>query len=185
MIRNQYYRWLCEKIFSSKRRHYKRLVKYLHGVPFTYTIRFDENRAEDGFDLRIRFAYEKDYDTKYVLDDMGDDPCSVLEMMVALAIRCEDQIMQDPDIGDRTGKWFWVMVDSSGLNKLTDANFNSYEADTIINRILNRDYGPCGEGGLFYIPRCGRDLRQVEIWYQLYWYLDYYSKDIELYENIQ
>jgi hypothetical protein len=107
---------------------------------------------------------------------MVDEPCSVLEMMVALAIRCEEHIMEDLELGDRTEKWFWIMIDSSGLNALTDMTFNSYEADIILQRILNREYGPCGEGGLFLIPNCGFDLRNVEIWYQLCWYLNYYEE---------
>ena len=36
--------------------------------------------------------------------------CSVLEMMVALAICCEETYMDNPNIGNRTGQWFWNMV---------------------------------------------------------------------------
>ena len=184
MIREQYYKWLCKKVFTARRRHYKRLVKYLHSVQFTYTISSDRNRYEDGIDLRGRFAYEKGYDEADIFEMMDDDPCSVFEMMVALAVRCEEHIMEDLDIGDRTNQWFWVMIDSSGLDALNDANFNSSEAEIILNRILNREYGPCGEGGLFFIPGCNHDLRETEIWYQLAWYLNYYEEANKRYEDI-
>ena len=35
-----------------------------------------------------------------------------------------------------------------------------------------REYAPDGRGGLFTIRNCEEDLRKVEIWYQLCWYLD-------------
>jgi len=183
VIREEYYKWLCHFVFTSRRRNYKRLIKYLHSVEFTYFIPFDENRYEDGIELRRRFAIESGYMQDHLINIMGDDPCSVLEMMIALAIRCEENIMEDIEIGDRTGQWFWAMIDNAGFGSLTDINFNSREADFITNRILNREYGPCGEGGLFYIKHnCHADLRTVELWYQLNWYLASYIKEMNEYE---
>lgn len=46
---------------------------------------------------------------------LDNRPCSVLEMIIALAIRLEEHIMDDPDIGNRTGQWFWDMIVSLGL----------------------------------------------------------------------
>ena len=183
MIREEYYKWLCRFIFTSRRRNYKRLIRYLHGVEFTYSVLFDENRYEDGLSLRSRFAYELGYSNDYITNTMGDDPCSVLEMMIALALRCEEHIMDDIEYGDRTNQWFWTMIDNAGFGSLTDLNFNSREAEHIINRVLNRKYGPCGEGGFFYIKNnCNVDLREVELWYQLNWYLDSYFEERKQYE---
>ena len=183
MIREEYYKWLCRFIFTSPRRNYKLLIKYLYGVEFTYFIPFDENRYEDGIDLRRRFAVESGYVQDHLCNIMGDDPCSMLEMMIALSIRCED-IMEDVEIGDRTSQWFWTMIDNAGFNSLTDIDFDSREAEYIANRILNREYGPCGEGGLFYIEHnCHEDLRTTELWYQLCWYLNSYFEEIKNYEH--
>jgi hypothetical protein len=110
---------------------------------------------------------------------MVDEPCSLLEMMVALSIRCEDHIMVNQELGDRTDYWFWGMIDTSGLFNLPDVSFNSAEADVIINRILNREYGTCGEGGLFYLKKCNHNVREMEIWDQLGWYLDEYIEENE------
>lgn len=184
MIRQEYYKWLCRFIFTSRRRNYKRLIKYLHGVEFTYFIPFDENRYEDGLALRKRFAYDNDYDEDHIVNVMGDDPCSVLEMMIALAIRCEEHIMEDIEYGDRTGQWFWSMIDNAGFGSLTDLYFNTGEAEQIVDRVLNRTYSPCGEGGLFHVKHnCREDLRTVELWYQLNWYLDDYFIERRYYEH--
>jgi hypothetical protein len=101
-----------------------------------------------------------------------DGPCSVLEMMIALAVRCEEHIMDDPNIGNRTGQWFWGMIVNLGLGAVTDERYDARLVDERIGRFLNRDYEPNGRGGLFTVRNCKYDLRDVEIWYQLCWYLD-------------
>ena len=93
-------------------------------------------------------------------------------MMVALAIRCEEHIMGDQDIGDRTGLWFWGMIENLGLLSMTDTAFNKRRVDEIIDIFLNREYKRNGEGGLFTVKNHRDDLRTVEIWYQLMWYLN-------------
>lgn len=175
-LKDEYFDWLynlvCERRFSSKI-SYRKLLMCLHDIEFRYTIPRDQNRAEDGADLRYRFALrlEPYEDVSEVLDILGG-PCSVLEMMVALAIRCEESIMDDPNYGDRTAQWFWNMIVNLGLGNMTDERFDRWTIEHIINRFLDRDYEPDGIGGLFVIRDCDRDLRKVEIWAQLCWYLD-------------
>ena len=43
---------------------------------------------------------------------------------------------------------------------------------TGVRRFMDGKYKPNGKGGLFTIPSCERDLRTVEIWYQMNWYLN-------------
>ena len=93
-------------------------------------------------------------------------------MMVGLATRCEESIMDDPQIGDRTGQWFWGMIASLGLSGMTDDKFDRDEFDDIMHNFLSHNYAPNGKGGLFTIKNCDKDLRRVEIWRQLCWYLD-------------
>ena len=132
----------------------------------------DGNRAEDGVDLRYRFGYEYGFDNSAVADCLDDKDCSVLELMVALAIRCEEHIMDNPDIGDRTGKWFLDMIVNLGLEKMTDDHFDKRYVERILHRVLNREYGRNGDGGLFTVHHSRIDMRSVEIWYQAMWYLD-------------
>lgn len=175
-INDEYFEWLyclvCDRRFN-REISYKRLFTQLHNTRFIFLIRRDQNRAEDGIDLRRRFALIQGYEDSYErIIDCLDGPCSVLEMMVALAIRCEETIMDDPLYGDRTGQWFWGMINNLGLGSMIDARFEEEYVRDVIKRFLNRDYEPDGTGGLFTIKRCEYDLRTVEIWCQLCWYLD-------------
>lgn len=170
-INNEYFEYLCELIDAkrySKRVSYRRLLMHLHNIVFTWSVPFDDNRADDGVQLRRKFALARNDMT---LTDYILGPCSVLEMMVALAVRCET-IMDDTLYGDRTGQWFWGMIHNLGLSPMIDSEFDREFVDDIIARLLNREYEPDGTGGLFTVRRCERDLRTVEIWRQLSWYLD-------------
>ena len=80
--------------------------------------------------------------------------------------------MDDPDVGDRTSKWFWLMMENMGLGFMSDNVFDKDEAIEKIDIFLDRRYKRNGEGGLFTIKNPRRDLRKVEIWYQMCWYLD-------------
>lgn len=171
-VEREYFDWIYDLVCHgrfSRENTYEKLLKYLHKVEFTYVISKDSNRAEDGIDLRRRFAYVNDLDNDII--DYLDGPCSVLEMMVALSIRCEE-IMDDPRVGDRTGQWFWRMVVNLGLGSMTDRLFSAKKVDETIVRFLERDYEPDGYGGLFHIKNCTEDLRNVEIWVQMLWFLD-------------
>ena len=91
--------------------------------------------------------------------------------MAALSNRIEENLMSDWDCGDRTGKWFWEMIHNLGLDKAQDSKFDLQKVSKIIDIFLHREYEPDGTGGLIRIPNCDRDLRTVEIWYQVNWYL--------------
>lgn len=173
-ILNEYFEWLfyyaCQDKFSDDI-SYRKLLMQLHTIEFTWIIPKDENRAEDGIELRRRFSLSNGFEDDY-FPDYIDGPCSVLEMMVALAIKCEETIMDDPNYGDRTGQWFWSMMVSLGLGDQVDTRIDKIYVKNTIDRFLNRGYKPNGKGGLFTIRKCDYDLRDVEIWVQLCWYLD-------------
>ena len=171
---SKYFAWMCRMVNSRKyqTRCYRKLLRFLHGFEFVYTIAMDENRASDGIDLRYRFGYELNIDSRAIAFLLDYKPCSVLEMLVALSSRCEDNIMSDETEGDRTGVWFWTMISNLGLVLLDDEHFDEDKANDIIQRLLNREYGFHGEGGLVTVHSPRRDMRTVEIWYQMMWYLD-------------
>ena len=172
-VNNEYFEWLSDLVCGERYAEqisYKKLLMFLHDTKFRYSIPLDENRAADGVDLRRRFALSREDITN--AEDYLDEPCSVFEMMVALSIRCEEDIMDDPAIGDRTGQWFWVMITNLGLGAMLDERFDRPHARYVINKFLDRKYEPNGKGGLFTIYNCEVDLRDVEIWNQLNWYID-------------
>ena len=174
-INTDYFEWLYEGMCGdrySSNISYRKLLEHLHHIAFRYTISNDRNRANDGKNLRYSFAIAEGCEEEpEMITDYLNGPCSVFEMMVALAQRCES-VMDDPKIGDRTGQWFWGMVANLGLNGMTDDHYDEEYVNDIIDRFLDRDYKPNGKGGLFTIRDCKYDLREVEIWYQLCWYLD-------------
>ncbi len=174
-MKEKYFRWLINLVSEDyDRKYYTKLFRQLHNTEFTWTIYLDNNRAADGIDLRVRFADEYELslgDELYPLNG----PCSVFEMMVALAVRCEETIMGDCDAGDRTGDWFWIMIKNLGLNQMDDYNYNEKKVNIILQRFLNREYQKNGSGGLFIVENYKDwtdDLRKVDIWYQMLWYLD-------------
>ena len=131
----------------------------------------DQNREVDGQYLRIRFADAYNY-SENDINDILDGPASVLEMMVALAFRCEDEIMHDDDYGDRTSQWFWTMICNLDIDDMNNFNFNDNYVEQRVAIMLNREYNYNGtDGALFHVMNPRKDLKDVDIWYQMQWYL--------------
>ena len=175
-IINDYFEWLFNIVCGERfgpHISYRKLLMRLHDIEFRYSIPNDKNRAENGKNLRYRFAVSeyRDYDEDVILDILNG-PCSVLEMMVALSIKCEEDIMDNPAMGDRTGQWFWGMIRNLGLLGMSDDKFDRNRVDEIIDIFLDRGYEPNGKGGLFTVKNTDIDLRNHEIWYQLCHYLE-------------
>lgn len=171
---DEYFEWMCQIVYDRrycKRGTYRRLLMRLYDIDFTYIIPLDGNRAEDGINLRYKFGYECHYSDPIIATYLDNRSCSVLEMLIALAFRCEDHIM-DSDVGNRTGEWFWGMINNLGLITMIDTDFDRDYVDVTIDILLSREYEGNGKGGLFTIEHPKRDLRFVEIWYQMCWYLD-------------
>lgn len=162
----KYFEWLVNIITDNHPNlgisWFSRLLEHMYNVEFIWLIDMDVNRAEDG--LSLRYRYSKDFELK--------KKCSLLEMMVALALRCEESIMDNPKYGNRTSQWFWIMISNMGLGGMTDDNYDDEYVEYIIDRFLNREYFPDGKGGLFIIKDCPYDVRELEIWVQLSWYMN-------------
>lgn len=174
-IKNEYFNWLYDYVCKGRAHKsvsYRKLFTFLHNTEFVYSIRNDVNRAKDGINLRYRFAMYKDDES---IDEILQGPCSVLEMIIALAIRCEETIMDDTRYGDRTGQWFWGMLHNLGIAFMYDDIYDDVIVEEVVYNFLDRRYDPDGKGGLFYIPGCEDDLRDLEIWVQLCWYLDRFA----------
>lgn len=173
-IQDDYYNWLINLTngWCSDKRNYKKLMHKLFSKAFKSPIDNDKNRASDGIEMRMRFIEESGLD--YTYRDVYlylNSPCKMLEMMAALACRCEEHIMSDPELGDRTHIWFYDMLVSMHINNLTDNNYDDDAAEEAINRVIFRTYEPNGDGGLFTVDHPQYDMRYAEIWYQLNWYL--------------
>ena len=161
VVDNAYYEWLLNKIDYND--GYDTELETLFHVTFTWNVANDDNRAKDGIILRSVFMSEEDWST----EPCENYDCSVLEMMIALAMRIENDIMWDGET-DKTSKWFWIMFRNLGL----DETMSSAEVYDILDRFLLRKYAYDGTGGLFPLGKnATEDQRNVEIWYQAQSYL--------------
>ena len=174
-IAGRYFDWLYERVcgdWEPRGLSFHRLLTFLYNQNFTPSCELDGARAEDGLDLRYRFAQTQNIVYQDVQDAFTGIPCSMLEMMVALALRMEEDIMTNPAMGNRLPQWFMEMLQSLGLDGMTDDQFDRHKVMAVVRRFMDGKYKSNGKGGLFTIPSCERDLRTVEIWYQMNWYLN-------------
>ena len=158
-----YFSWLCMIAVPDgyKRVDYAKLLVTLMDTEFYWVIPRDENRAADGLELRDIFEDQ----TGEVCD--ADGHCSVLEMLVALSIRCNDELMYDPDDPKRADKWFWMMIENLGLDIFVDKKFDK----TAILAILDDFMAKNGQKWLFPISKTATNFQKMELWYQLNHYL--------------
>lgn len=173
-VNTEYFEWLSSQVCRNrfaKDISYHKLLLALHSTEFKWKMHNDANRAADGLVLRRRFATHMGYEEEYFLPYIKG-PCTLLEMMLALAIKCEVRIMDNPQVGDRTAQWFWEMINTMGLGGMYDDYFDERYVRDIIDRFIDREYSPNGKGGLFFIRNCIYDLTTVEIWDQMCWYLN-------------
>ena len=173
-LSSRYFEWLCGIVYDERYlgcHSYSKLLFLLHSIDFEVIIGLDQNRAEDGIDLRYRFGDESGYIQPMIASLLDVVPCSVLEMMIGVSFQCEN-IMDDPEKGSRLSKWFWAMIENLGLESMSDDNFDEEFAKFVIFRFLSREYSSNGEGGLFVVNDSRYDLRKVEIWNQMCLYLD-------------
>ncbi len=180
-IEDDYKNWLIGLAYNwcSNYGSYHQLLEYLYSREFVPFYANDGNRAQDGLDMRFRFV-ETQEDMKYTYHDVYNympDRCNMLEMMTALAQRCEDHIMGDPDIGDRSGVWFFNMIRNMHLDGMVDGFFDILTVERAVTAVIEHNYAKNGDGGLFSVNNPSIDMRTAEIWYQMNWYLG------ELYNN--
>lgn len=167
---NSYFLWLLDRIDDGSGRveEYDELLWYLYNYDFTWIIEHDANRAAYGLDLRYEFSpgyYE------------GNKPCSVLEMLVALAHGWEHEITYDFHLGDRSAQWFWLMLDNLGLLDVPGDPSFSPTFGKIIGTWLGRQFEFNGFGSPFPLKNPSRDQRKIEIWLQLQ---DYVIENVEI-----
>lgn len=186
-VQNIYLGYLWQRVKEpDEDKTYDSLFKVLQGIPFYYTIEKDANRVQDALQIRQEF-----YDSlkRYVINNSNGKQApkpmselgltgapSFLEVMVGLATRMEHDILMDDAYGDRTSKWFWMMMHNLGLDVMYDTSkiFHSGKIRKTVQKVMDRDYP---ETGLLFPlskdkvmwPNVG-DQRNVELWYQaMYW----------------
>ena len=165
-LREYYVSWILREIGGYYPRH-QRLIRYLHEIPFKYSIPRDRNRAGDALFFRANFLDEIGSDNARKIEN---DPCSVLEVLASLAIRIDNEYVGDPS-ESRPDKLFWEMICNLKLDQFDDRHFYPDEIDELVSKWLNRDFDYDGRGSIFPLRQPKRDQRDVEIWVQMNDYL--------------
>lgn len=156
------------------RKKYSKLLDYLFETPFIWSVTNDVNRELDGLELREDYFDEIGVDEEDRNSALDEHTCSCLEMMVALSERIEVQIMGEPG-GDFPARWLIEMIENLELNKFDDQNFDENQVNYIVQNWLKRRFDRDGNGSIFPRKKQGKkskDLRKVEIWFQMCEYLD-------------
>lgn len=161
-----YFEWLYKQVASVKiknpKRTYWNLLKILYEKEFVWFVPNDDNRIEDGKDLRFECLISHGIDPDDADQDWLKLECSMLELLVGISRRLAYLTNAEPY------EWFWEMIDNLKLSKYNDSeNISRDRVEDILDQVIWRTYNFNGRGGLFPLKRPRQDQREIEIWYQL------------------
>jgi hypothetical protein len=164
-----YYEWLISQIEFpiNFRETFDELLHRLHETEFVWTIPGDDNRVQDGKDLRTDFRYKVDMPNDF--PELEFKPfVSVLEIIIAVS-----RILEFVAGGQAPG-WAWRLIDNLGLNHFYDPlDAEKISAvDETLATLIWRTYDRNGKGGFFPLLFPEEDQTKVEIWYQLNAYIN-------------
>lgn len=164
----KYEEWLMNRVGFDWEYHH-RLMDHLHNCDFNWIINMDENRAMDGVWQRQWFFEEYPEYGDYELDFDKYD-CSVLEMLVAFAIRMESEVggLRESLVTEH----FTEFLVNLGLLKFSDRRFRPGPVNDILDVWLLRRFDKNGKGSLFplKVNKSHTDQRKIEIWRQMWCY---------------
>lgn len=162
----EYRKWLLRRV-GFRRKGYDRLMDQLLKMPYYWDSKFprDEDRALDG--LMLREEYFDDEPPLMLFPD-----CSVLEMLVAFAIRIDNEWTGDPE-EPHPEEIFWEMICNLSLEKQDNFRFDHNIVERFVEIWLRRFYDFEGNRSIFPVEKCEKDHRKISIWSQM---LDYISQ---------
>lgn len=166
----QYLIWLCH---LEKFKNYTRLFEELHNLWFYWSIDRDENRAGDGEELRDNYDIPL-YITcgaEDLVDAFMNRQCSVLEALIGLAIRVDEEYLGDP-MEPHPEEFFWEMIKNLGLSEYTNRRFDLELVRKRVAIWLDRHFTKNGLGSPFPVYNDDRDQRDLEIWDQMNSYIN-------------
>lgn len=161
----QYFAWLKNQIAPEYGRRssktYDGLFSLLYHKEFVWIIPNDDNRVEDGLDLRTEFLGGGHY-------DVLQQGVSILEVLVALSRRLAFNGGGDPTM------WAWRLLENLGLDRFKDPlNRRSIAAaDDILEQMIWRQFERDGRGSFFPLRYAREDQTKTELWYQMNAYIN-------------
>ena len=178
MYRNDYLQWLMNQcqLTSEGPEGYSRLCRIMQSVCFLSLIEFDENRSEEGKDLRYEWAEDTGGDISSLNESLSPYTCTMLELILILARRMDYEMM-DSQYEAGVGKWVMELLGNAGLatfrNDYCEAEqeYSENRIRCVLNDIICRRYMRDGEGGFFPLQRSPKDQRTTELLTQMNYYL--------------
>lgn len=162
-----YFEWLYSQVASVKTKNpsktYWKILNILFKKEFVWIVPNDDNRIEDGKELRYEFIEE--CKPEVVDQNWMELGCSMLELFVGLSRRLAFETNAPPY------EWFWEIMENLDLVYNDAVHIPRDRVEEKLDRVIWRNYRPNGRGGLFPLRKPRQDQREVEIWYQLNAYL--------------
>lgn len=149
---------------------YSLIFETLHHMNFTCLLDRDENREDDGVELREHYEIPDGYEVE-IEEAFYARKCSVMEMMVALAIRVDDEYIGDPAEA-HPEDFFMEMIENLGLDRFRGGRYQESAVIKIVQRWLDRRFTAHGLGSPFPVLNDWRDQRNLEIWDQMNSYVN-------------
>lgn len=174
-IEELYFEWLCKQVVRDRGQDvlfpYTIVCGLMHEITFNGRVPNDDNRSAEGRDLRFEFLENLDWRTAYVGESWQKflvTDGTLFEVLIALARRCDFQV----ELG--VGEWFFIFLKNLTLERASNNDF-ALEHKTAIRRILlkfnDRRYSARGTGSIFPLKRAPKDMRKLELWYQMSAYI--------------
>jgi hypothetical protein len=160
-VRHEYLKWLILQVGNETVDDIYPVCTQMHQKGFVWFVANDENRLQDGVDLRLEFLYETGKNAPN--EALRTLQVSVLEVLVALSRRMEFAL--DGNAFD----WAWVLMQNLGLDKFRGCLTlrKRDQVDEILEALIWRNYDADGQGGFFPLAWPNEDQTKIEIWYQL------------------
>lgn len=179
-----YFDWLVRRVCTvDEKAEYSLLLMHLHDTTFVSFDEFDDNLVENSMDLRDEFLKSSRTGLKYYEIYGGFEfECTILELLVYLSVKIEDEIMTNDDFGERYSVWFWTMIDNLGLKFAKNSYYDEEKVCQILENFIEKRYKRNGKGGLFVINSSKIDAKELDIWSQAMSFLTKFVKsDGEIY----
>jgi hypothetical protein len=157
-----YFEWLCGQIeiVGKAKRTYDGLFGMLYATEFEWTVSGDDNRVQDGLDLRGYFSGGRPY--------RFPEFVTVLEVLIGLSRQLAFIA------GGEAPAWAWQLIENIGFADCSDplTFAKGVHIKENLANLVHRQYGPDGSGGFFPLQDPREDQAQIEIWKQLHSYVN-------------
>jgi hypothetical protein len=158
-----YLRWLEPQLrdeHGNPDKTYWDLLNVMWEREFGWVMEMDQNRMQDGLDLRVEFAREHRIHPD-AMDPLG--PCTFLEVLIGLSRRLAFIA------GGQAPGWAWQLLGNLEFHRMSDpiSQPKHRRIEEIMTSVIERRYLPDGTGGFFPLAWPDDDQTKIELWYQL------------------